>query len=227
MRKNKLEQLALILDGNKRWAKNNNISLKEAYNEGLKNIINIINLSIKSKIKYLTLFTLSSENIKRASIGNIFQVIYDDFAFFFDKIIEEKNVQIKIIGSKDNLPARILDLINHCETETKFNEKLYLNLAFNYGFLDEIKQALQKIKNDNNIDLNDPTKIRNLFFLKNLPDPDLLIRTGGYNRLSNFIMFNLIYTEIFFSDTLWPDFKDYEFDKIIDKFNNISRKYGL
>ena len=227
MQKNKLQHIALILDGNKRWAKNNNIKLKNAYKEGLNNINNLIKQSIKLKIKYLTLFTLSSENLYRTSVNNIFQVIYDDFSFFFDNIIKEKKVRINIIGSKNNLPIKILKLIDHCEFETKLNNKLILNFAFNYGFKDEIKQVLQKLKNNNDIDLNNPKKISNLFFLKNLPDPDLLIRTGGQNRLSNFIMYNLTYTEIFFIETLWPDFNNHELNSIISKFYKISRRYGL
>ena len=207
MPNNNLEHIAFILDGNKRWAKQNNVNLKNAYKKGLENISNLINNCIEIKLKYLTLFTLSSENIQRQSVNNIFQVIYDDFSFFFDKIIEEKKVKIKIIGSKLNLPIKILNLIDHCEFETKKNNKLILNLAFNYGFKDEVQQVLKKIKDDLTIDVNCHEDIKELFLLGNSKDPDLLIRTGGEKRLSNFIMYNLTYTEIFFIDTLWPDFK--------------------
>ena len=227
MRKNKLEHIALILDGNKRWAKKNKIGLKQSYKEGLNNISNLIDKAIKLKLKYLTLFTLSSENINRATVSNIFQVIYDDFSFFFEKIIKEKKVKINIIGSKKNLPSKILKLITHCENETKNNKTLFLNLAFNYGFKDEIKQVLIKVKDSNFIDFDNEKKINQLFLLGNLPDPDLLIRTGGQKRLSNFIMFNLTYTEIFFIDTLWPDFNHLELDDIINQYHKISRRYGL
>ena len=227
MYKNTLEHVAFILDGNKRWAKNNNIGLKKAYREGLKNITSVINQSIKKKINYLTLFTLSSENIKRASVSSIFQVIYDDFSFFFDEIIKEKNVRIKIFGTKKNLPNKILKLIEHCEKETELNNKLYLNLAFNYGFKDEIRQVLLDVQSNKEINLNDEKQINNLFLLGSFPDPDLLIRTGGQKRLSNFIMFNLTYTEIFFIETLWPDFNQKEFDTIIDNYTAITRSYGL
>ena len=227
MHKNKLDHIALILDGNKRWAKKNNKGLKFAYKQGLQNISNLISQSIKLKINYLTLFTLSSENIKRASVINIFQVIYDDFAFFFDKIINEKNVKIKVIGSKKNLPIKILKLIDHCEKETKLNNKLYLNLAFNYGFKDEIKQVLQKVKINDSIDLNNLKEINQLFLLGAHPDPDLLIRTGGQKRLSNFIMYNLTYSEIFFVDTLWPDFNNQELNSVLNKYYKITRSYGL
>ena len=227
MLKNKLEHIAFILDGNKRWAKKNNTTLKKAYKNGLKNISNLINNSIEIKIKYLTLFTLSSENIKRKSVKNIFQVIYDDFSLFFEKIIKEKKVKIRIIGSKNNLPDKILSLIDHCVNETKQNNQLILNLAFNYGFKNEIKQVLQKIINKPSININNSEDIKELFLIGNIPDPDLLIRTGGEKRLSNFIMYNLCYSEIFFINTLWPDFKFKELKLIIDKFNKIERKYGL
>ncbi len=227
MSENKLEHIAFILDGNKRWAKNNNVNLRKAYKEGLKNINNLIHNCISINIPYLTLFTLSSENINRNSIGSIYQVIYDDFAFFFDKIINEKLIKISVFGSKNNLPKKILDLINHCEKETKKNTGLQLNLAFNYGFKDEIKYVLSKFINNKNIDLNNRRNIDNLFFLGSIPDPDFLIRTGGNKRLSNFIMYNLTYTEIFFIDTLWPDFKNEELEQIIKTYKEISRTYGL
>ena len=227
MPNNNLDHIAFILDGNKRWAKKNNINLKSAYKIGLENISDLIGNCINIKIKYLTLFTLSSENIQRKSINNIFQVIYEDFSFFFDKIIEEKKVKIKIIGSKLNLPSKILKLIEHCEYETKNNNKLILNLAFNYGFKNEIQQVLQKIKDNLLINLTNSDDIKKLFLLGNIKDPDLLIRTGGEKRLSNFIMYNLTYTEIFFIDTLWPDFRFEELKVIINKYKKIQRTYGL
>ena len=227
MPKNKLDHIAFILDGNKRWAKNNNIDLKKAYKNGLDNIFNLINNCIEIKLKYLTLFTLSSENINRTSVNNIFQVIYEDFSFFFNKIIKEKKVKIRIIGSKNNLPKKILQLIEHCENKTKDNNQMLVNLAFNYGFKDDIKQVLEKIKENSLIKIDNEEKIKKLFLLGNIPDPDFLIRTGGEKRLSNFIMYNLTYSEIFFIDTLWPDFKLKEFQDIISEYNKISRRYGL
>ena len=224
---NNLEHIAFILDGNKRWAKKNNFNLKSTYKKGLENISDLISNCLEINLKYLTLFTLSSENMQRQSVNNIFQVIYDDFSFFFDKIIEEKKVKIKIIGSRLNLPSKILKLIKHCEFETKNNEQLILNLAFNYGFKNEIQQVLQKIKENSSIKLNNSEDIKKLFLLGNIKDPDILIRTGGKKRLSNFIMYNLTYTEIFFIDTLWPDFKFKDLKIIITEYNSIKRTYGL
>ena len=227
MPNNKLAHIALILDGNKRWAKKNKIILKNAYKEGLNNISNLINNCIEINLKYLTLFTLSSENLYRTSVKNIFQIIYDDFSYFVETIVIEKKVKIKIIGSKEYLPKNILNLIDHSENETKNNNQLFLNLAFNYGFKNEIKQVLQNIINNKNIEINNQKQINELFFLGNIPEPDILIRTGGEKRLSNFIMYNLTYTEIFFIDTLWPDFNKEKLTIIIKKYNKISRRYGL
>ena len=227
MPKNSLEHIAFILDGNKRWAKKNNINLKNAYKKGLENISDLVVNCIDIKLKYLTLFTLSSENIKRQSVNNIFQVIYDDFSFFLESIIKEQKIKIKIIGSKVNLPSKILKLINHCEHETKNNKNLILNLAFNYGFKNEIHYVLKKIKDDKSIKINTDKDINKLFFLGNIQDPDLLIRTGGEKRLSNFIMYNLTYTEIFFINTLWPDFRFEELKNIISEYHKIKRTYGL
>jgi len=223
----KLEHIAFILDGNKRWAKKNNINLKNAYKKGLENISDLVINCLDIKLKYLTLFTLSSENIQRQSVNNIFQVIYDDFSFFLESIIKEQKIKIKIIGSKVNLPSKILKLINHCEHETKNNKNLILNLAFNYGFKNEIHYVLKKIKDDKSIKINTDKDINKLFFLGNIQDPDLLIRTGGEKRLSNFIMYNLTYTEIFFINTLWPDFRFEELKNIISEYHKIKRTYGL
>ena len=227
MQKKKVNHVAFILDGNKRWAKKNNIKLKSAYKKGLENILSLINNSIDYKIKYLTLFTLSSENIYRSSINDIFDVIYDDFSYFFERIIKEKKVNIKIIGSRDKLPNRILNLIKHCQSKTIYNKQLYLNLAFNYGFKDEIKQILKKTQINQSLNLDNDNDIKKLFLLGDIPDPDILIRTGGKNRLSNFIMYNLTYTEIFFIETLWPDFNNNELQSIIHQYNSIERTYGL
>ena len=226
MQNNKLEHIAFILDGNKRWAIKNNVTIKKAYKKGLENINELINNCLEFNLKYLTLFTLSSENIKRSSVKNIYQIIYDDFSFFLEKLIKEKLIRIKIIGSKNNLPNKIINLINDCENKTKNNKKLFLNLAFNYGFKDEIKDVLSYVL-INKLNLENEENIKKLFFLGSIPDPDILIRTGGDKRLSNFIMYNLTYTEIFFIKTLWPEFKKKELTKIINSYKNISRRYGL
>ena len=225
---NKLNHIALILDGNKRWAKKNNLSNLNGYTKGFENIRNLVTYSLSKKISYLTIFTLSSENINRSSINLIYDIIYDNFSKTFNDLVKEKGVKIKIFGSRKNLPPKILEIFQNIE-ETSFNNKnLILNIAFNYGFKDEINHIIKNVINRNiNINLDNEKDINKLFFLGSLPDPDILIRTGGYKRLSNFIMYNLTYTELFFTETLWPDFSEKEFNSIINQYSKIDRKYGL
>jgi len=223
-----LKHIALILDGNKRWAKKQKVSLFKGYKKGFDNIEVISRSCLDLGVSNLTLFTLSSENLNRNSVNNIFKIIYDYFNEFLTKFVNEKKIRIKVIGRRENLPNKIIDMINKCERLTSENTLLNLNLAFNYGFKNEIVDVLKKIKFDNvNIDLSNEKEIKKLFYLGNTPDPEILIRTGGNNRLSNFILYNLTYTELFFTNTLWPDFNKQELLEIINEYQKIERRYGL
>mgnify|MGYP001312869005 FL=1 len=225
---NKLNHIALILDGNKRWAKNNNLSDFNAYTKGFENIKNLVTYALSKKISNLTVFTLSTENFNRSSINIIYDIIYYNFSKTFNNLVKEKGVKIKIFGNRNNLPDKILKIFQNIEESSLNNKNLILNIAFNYGFKNEIKDILKKITNSEvNIKLDNENDINNLFFLGSLPDPDILIRTGGHKRLSNFIMYNLTYTELFFTETLWPDFSEKEFNSIINQYLKIDRKYGL
>ena len=225
---NKLNHIALILDGNKRWAKKNDLSNINGYTKGFENIKNLVTYSLSKKIPCLTIFTLSSENFNRSSINVIYQIIYDNFSKTFNDLVKEKGVKIKIFGSRKNLPNKLLEIFQNIEETSLNNKNLILNVAFNYGFKNEIKQILKNIsKKEVNIKFDNDKDISNLFFLGSLPDPDILIRTGGHKRLSNFIMYNLTYTELFFTETLWPDFSEKEFNSIIKQYFDIDRKYGL
>ncbi len=225
---NQLNHVAIILDGNKRWAEKNNTTKSEGYKKGFDNIKNIINFSIKRQISNLTLFTLSSENLLRPSIKTIYNIIINNFENFLNDTVDSKNIKIKIIGSRKNLPNKIINIFEKVEESSKNNSVLNLNLAFNYGFKYEVREVLNSYKkNINKINLDNFSEIDALFFLDSKYDPEILIRTGGYKRLSNFIMYNLTYTELFFTDTLWPDFTTNEFDKIIKNYSKIDRNYGL
>ena len=224
----KISHVAFILDGNKRWAKQNKLSNIAGYKKGFKNIQEIVNFSLKIKLKNLTLFTLSSENFYRPSINVIYDIIYNNFSKLLDELIYKNNIKIRIFGKRENLPEKIKEIFDDAEKITNKNTNLNLNLAFNYGFKDEIKQVLTNFKNNiENINLENDKEINSLFYLGNFPDPDLLIRTGGYKRISNFIMYNLTYSELFFTKTLWPEFTTNEFEQIIDEYYKINRKYGL
>ena len=225
---NNLNHIALILDGNKRWAKRNNKSNLKGYTKGFENIKNFVSYSLSKKISNLTIFALSSENFNRSSINLIYEIIYDNFSKTLNDLVKEKGVKIKIFGSKKNLPQKILEIFKNIEESSLNNKNLNLNIAFNYGFKEEIKNILKNIiYKEGNIKLDNKKDIDNLFNLGSLPDPDILIRTGGHKRLSNFIMYNLTYTELFFTETLWPDFSEKEFNLIINQYLNIDRKYGL
>ena len=225
---NNLEHIAFILDGNKRWAKINKFSNFIGYTKGFENIKNLVNFSLNIKLKNLTLYALSSENFHRSSIDLIYDIIYKNFQKYFNDLVVNNGVRIKIFGSRKNLPKKIIWIFENIEKLSSDNNKLNLNIAFNYGFKDEIKKVLNKVKdNCSNINLNNEQEINKLFDIGTFPDPDILIRTGGYKRLSNFIMYNLTYTELFFTDTLWPDFSEKEFHDIIKEYSNITRKYGL
>ena len=225
---NNLNHIALILDGNKRWAKKNNRSSLYGYTKGFENIKNLVSYSLSAKLSNLTVFALSSENFNRSSINLIYDIIYNNFSKTFNELVKEKGVKITIFGSRKNLPNNIVEIFETIESSSSNNKNLNLNIAFNYGFKNEIKNILKKIIDKKiNIKLDDEKNINNLFNLGSLPDPDILIRTGGYKRLSNFIMYNLTYTELFFTETLWPDFSEKEFNLIINQYLNIDRKYGL
>ena len=225
---NNLNHIALILDGNKRWAKNNNLTNIEGYSKGFENIKKLVKYSLTINLSNLTIFALSSENFNRSSINLIYEIIYNNFSKILDELVKENGVRIKIFGSRNNLPYKIKDIFKNIENLSSSNKNLNLNIAFNYGFKDEIKNIFIKIKKDNiKINFEDSRELKKLFSLGSAPDPDLLIRTGGYQRLSNFIMFNLTYTELFFTKTLWPDFSNSEYQSIINSYLKISRNYGL
>ena len=225
---NSINHLSIILDGNKRWAKNKKIPIIRSYSAGIHNVLNISKELIKKKIKYFSVFTLSTENLKRTSINILFDSIFVQFANFLEKIINEKSIKIKVIGERNNLPAKLIKLITEAENKTHNHKKLTLILVFNYGFKNEVIEAFKKgykeVENKKNLkDIN----INNLFYLGEIPDPDILIRTGGFKRLSNYLMYNLCYTELFFTKTLWPEFDKNELENIIKEFQNTKRNYGL
>lgn len=225
---NNLNHIALILDGNKRWAKKNKLSNVKGYTKGFENIKKIVKYSQSINLKNLTIFALSSENYKRSSVNIIYDIIYQNFENTFKELVKENGVKINIFGSRKNLPKKLVEIFKQIEIASIKNNNLNLNIAFNYGFKDEIKNILNKIQNSNKIyKFQDDKDINNLFYLGSFPDPDLLIRTGGFKRLSNFIMYNLTYTELFFTETFWPDFSEEEFEMIIKKYSKIKRKYGL
>ena len=212
------------MDGNQRWALINNKSKIQGYLSGLNNLKLIINQCIERKIKYLTVYALSTENIKRTSSKIIFDLIRKKHKDFLNELLKDDIININIIGEEKNIPKDILDIFKL--PNKKRNPAINLNIVFNYGTQDEIIYIVKNILNHTDKKINKNT-IRSNMYLGNIPDPDLLIRTGGYQRLSNFILLNLSYTELYFTNTLWPDFNQKNLDDILAKFSELNRNYGL
>lgn len=221
---NKVNHLALIMDGNQRWALINKKNKLEGYLAGLNNLKFIIDKCIEKKIKNLTVYALSSENIKRASSKIIFNLIIDKHKEFLKELLKNNIININIIGEKTNISKDILNIFK--SQIKKKNPTINLNIVFNYGSLDEIVYIVNNFIINKNKKIN-KNSVRSSMYLGNIPDPDILIRTGGYQRLSNFILLNLSYTELFFTNTLWPDFSHNELESILLKFSKVNRNYGL
>ena len=223
---NDLNHVAIIMDGNGRWGLKKKKSRNFGHLKGLESVEKIIVASIKNKIPFLTLYTFSTENWKRPlkEINFLFDLIRKSLKKNLNKIIKQ-GIKVNVIGSSRGLPYDIKKTINLIEKKTKNNRKISLNLALNYGSKEEILNACKLLFKDKNKIIN----IKNFetkLYTKNIPDPDILIRTGGNKRLSNFLLWQLAYTEIFFVDKLWPDFGENDFNKIINKFYKIKRNFG-
>ena len=226
MNKISLNHISFILDGNKRWARRNNLNETDGYKKGINKIYEIVQYCYKNKIEYVTMFLLSTENLKRSNKKSFINLAKITFREFIEKINNIGRIKVNVIGEKINLSDDIISLIKELETQNIKNYNLTLNLAFNYGFNNELYSVIKKILSTSDKDF-DESKINDYFYLNGQPDPDVLIRTGGYKRLSNFILKNLIYTELNFIDTLWPDLSLKELDEIIKNFKKINRNYGL
>ena len=222
---NPIKHVAIIMDGNGRWGVKHKQSRNAGHRAGLNTVDLIINHCINHKIKFLTLYTFSSENWKRpkTEIVFLFKLLENFLQKKINKIIE-KDIKLKFIGELNKLPTKLQKLIKLSEKKT-FNKKtLQVNIALNYGSKIELINTIKKIK-QKKIKINEKN-IDNNLYTKHLPNPDILIRTGDTHRLSNFLLWQLSYTEIFFEKKLWPDFKGKDFNKIINKFKNIKRNFG-
>ena len=222
---NPIKHVAIIMDGNGRWGVKHKQSRNAGHRAGLNTVDLIINHCINHKIKFLTLYTFSSENWKRPKneIVFLFKLLENFLQKKINKIIE-KDIKLKFIGELNKLPTKLQKLIKLSEKKT-FNKKtLQVNIALNYGSKIELINTIKKIK-QKKITINEKN-IDNNLYTKHLPNPDILIRTGNTHRLSNFLLWQLSYTEIFFEKKLWPDFTGKDFDKIMNKFKNIKRNFG-
>ena len=221
---NPLEHVAIIMDGNGRWGLKHKNSRNAGHKAGLNTVEKIIKETIKNNISYLTLFAFSTENWKRPKkeINYLFNLLEN---FLLNRIQElnKQKIKLKIIGIK-NFSNKLNKLLNLSEKKTSQNTKLQINLALNYGSKTELINAFKNL-NKNKDKVNEKNFIKYLQ-TKNIPDPDLLIRTGNTKRLSNFLLWQVAYSEIFFEKKLWPEFTEKDYNKIIKKFKNIKRNFG-
>ncbi len=221
---NSVKHVAIIMDGNGRWGIKHRKSRNLGHKEGLKAVEKIIKTTIKNKIKYLTLYAFSTENWKRPKkeINFLLKLLEN---FLLNKIsdLNKQNIKLKIIGKKQ-FSKKINKLLDKSEKKTFKNKRLQINLAINYGSKSELIYAFNAI-NKNKKRINEKNISKNLF-TQNIPDPDILIRTGNTQRLSNFLLWQLAYSEIFFEKKLWPDFNENDYNRILKKYKKIKRNFG-
>ena len=222
---NPIKHVAIIMDGNGRWGIKNKGSRNKGHTEGLKTIENIITESLKQDIRYLTLYTFSTENWKRPKqeITFLFK-IFENFLLKKTINLVQNGIKFNVIGNKKKISKKLQKIINDSEKRTQFNNKLQINVALNYGSKDEIITACKTLIKKNKVITE--KNINDNLYTKKIPNPDILIRTGNTNRLSNFLLWQIAYTEIFFIKKFWPEFSKNDYKKILKKFRSLKRNFG-
>jgi undecaprenyl diphosphate synthase len=223
---NQINHAAVIMDGNGRWGLKKKNSRNYGHLQGIKAVEKIIKAAVKNNIPFLTLYTFSTENWQRpeSEINFLFDLIRKYLNRKLKTIIK-RGIKINIIGKKRGLPKDIIETIKIIEKRTFKNKTITINLALNYGSKEEIVNACNSLNNSKVKEINVKNFEKKLY-TKNIPDPEILIRTGGNKRLSNFLLWQLAYTEIFFINKMWPDFNEKDFNNIIIKFFKIKRNFG-
>ena len=219
---NKLQHIAFIMDGNGRWGKKKNKGRNYGHLKGLETVKKVVKSSIKFKIPIITFYVFSSENWRRpkAEINFLFKLIDQYFSKEINNVVKQ-GIKLNILGELNKLPQNVRKTLKNCTELTKKNKKITVNLAINYGSKKEILYAFKKIKK--RLTLKNFEK--NLY-TKNMPNPEILVRTGGHQRLSNFMLWQLAYAELFFINKLWPDFNSKDYFNIIQKYQKIRRNFG-
>ena len=222
---NPIKHVAIIMDGNGRWGIKNKGSRNKGHTEGLKTIENIITESLKQEIRYLTLYTFSTENWKRPKqeITFLFK-IFENFLLKKTTNLVQNGIKFNVIGNKKKISKKLQKIINDSEKRTQFNNKLQINVALNYGSKDEIITACKTLIKKNKVITE--KNINDNLYTKKIPNPDILIRTGNTNRLSNFLLWQIAYTEIFFIKKFWPEFSKDDYKRILKKFRLLKRNFG-
>ena len=217
--------VAIIMDGNGRWGEKKKKSRNYGHKKGLEVVEKIITAALSKNIKFLTLYVFSTENWKRPL--NEIKYLFTLLEKYIDSEIEnlkKKKIKIKAIGDISSFPKKLKNKISNIEKLTKNNNKIQINMALNYGSRQEIIRSFNIMKKKN-LSINLKNFEKNLY-TNNIPDPDILIRTGNTKRISNFLIWQIIYTEIFFEKKMWPDFNKRDFNKILKKYGKIKRNFG-
>tara|TARA_Y100000590_G_scaffold26555_1_gene29880 strand:+ start:2181 stop:2858 length:678 start_codon:yes stop_codon:yes gene_type:complete len=222
---NPIKHVAIIMDGNGRWGLKKNKSRNYGHKKGLDVVQVIIKETIKQKIKYLTLYAFSTENWKRPKkeIKFLFTLL-KEFLFKKTDELHKNGIRLKVIGKKNVFDKKLKNILRKSEKKTKKNKKLQINLALNYGSKSEIINAIGLLKK-NKINV-DQKNLEKYLYTNDSPDPDILIRTGNTQRLSNFLLWQIAYSEIYFEKKLWPDFNKKDYNKILNNFKNLKRNFG-
>ena len=221
---NPIKHVAIIMDGNGRWGIKKKKSRNFGHKQGLKSVEKIIKETLKKKIRFLTLYAFSTENWKRPKneVNYLFSLL-DSFLSNKIKELHSQKIRFLVLGKK-KFNKKLNNLLNYSEKLTSNNKKLQINLALNYGSKSEIINAINDLKKKK-LQINESNITKSLY-TKNIPDPDILIRTGDRKRLSNFLLWQLAYAEIFFEKKLWPDFNEKDYNNILNKFKKTKRNFG-
>ena len=222
---NPIKHVAIIMDGNGRWGLKKNKSRNYGHKKGLDTVQEIISETIKQKIKFLTLYAFSTENWRRPKkeIKFLFTLL-KNFLFKKTNKLHKSGIKLKIIGNKKAFDNKLIKILNKSEKKTIKNKKLHINLALNYGSKSEIINSINLLKK-NKINFNEKN-LEKFLYTSDCPDPDILIRTGNTKRLSNFLLWQMAYSEIYFEKKLWPDFNKNDYNKILNNFRNLKRNFG-
>lgn len=231
MEENLPQHIAIIMDGNRRWAKREGLDTPSGHKEGAENLKRIARYANSIGIKYMTVYAFSTENWKRSQteVGAIMKLLKYYLRDFFDNY--KADIKLNVIGGKENLNEELRKEIDRAVEKTKNNTGMVLNIAFNYGGRDEIvhtTKQLARLVKEGKYDINDINEetFEKYLYTANQPDPDLLIRTSGEERISNFLLWQIAYTEFVFSDKYWPEFSERDLDEAIKVFQQRTRKFG-
>ena len=226
------QHIAIIMDGNRRWAKQKNLDSRLGHKKGAETLEKMVKYCNKIGIKYLTVYAFSTENWKRSKeeVGAL-MILLQNYLDDFSRRADTDDIRIKMLGDREGLSEGLLKSLDNAVEKTSTNKGLTFNVAFNYGGRNEILKAVKKISADvkeNRIDIEEINEetISNNLYTSGMPDPDLLIRTSGEIRLSNFLPWQLVYSEFYFTDKLWPDFNEEDLDEAINEYNKRNRKFG-